>query len=1061
MSKKRSTENGNGGAETHKKQKKGSGVARERRYRFKNFNERIEDIDISSIQNIGGYRGPGPESTDSTWFELSLNEWKELNCSAAFAKFCYAVTPMTGTLAKLLFNKDKIVSEIFSVLKKANSEGPESAARLALVPVLSLTAMLAKDLGSEFQCHFAEFYGLLLPILPSATDPEIIEAAFASLLYVFKCLLNFLLNDLHGTFEVVAKPLLEYSDSKGHLKKFGAECFGYLLRKSLKISGSGFFEAIEDSCDENNNNLLKEFLADTFVAAILDDSTGRFRTCLKPLFLEIFGYLEKKKDSRFWCDILRFLSVKLLDETDQNTNAPLWKIFIQLLDMRSETQDLTVVLINLFAYRRGTRVQFHNTLLPGLLKFESIELCAHFLRSMNLESTLQNRQMTLKYIERVLNGEISNLIILSKWLVKIKWLHYDLILAEIVRTYISKTEENDLILELLQVLLPKYANASSSLASLPKVLEILTFYVTGSLDKEISKKALKILIEHYPLKFPESLRPHFLKVFQGFIMKLDDIPLPRDELIICTEVIENYNFWKYEGFDSRDLINFIKEDRLKYPEQLKAVRVAMKFKGIEDESLKLELTEIISNFLRSYSSEWRHESIELLEFLYSNDPLTLETISILKSVESVPNDLENYREKLLQLKKLENLKKKIEEISKIESKMILNYLIGFLQIKLTLLWSEGNRILSKFAISHSKEFQEILIEIFNQKYEIISKENENPYRQTEELPISYDFEIDDDGLNNLDRIRTEIRTVDHKYYNNTCTTLSMSIYDSSVLIPALLKLFAAHPESCLDEFRDAILIPLIIESFKEQKSGELTGFIENNLNSILQTLAGVKLDKFLRISELETVLLRFLAHGDLQIQNRALDAIFNTRKYGAALSSQWKGRLKNLLNDNLFREELTSLISESESLPRVVHWHGLLAPLIVRILFGRFIARKGASAGRHSLPLRRKMIMNCFGTWDEGSLALIVEFLLESSKGKNSTRQQLGFLNILGDVFGSLGRKLDEDSMNRLIQSLIEIYKANLSDECEINDNDINHDEEDIDYDNPETKGNNITNPKV
>ena len=84
------TEDGRSG---NKKQK----VRGEKRYRFKNFNERIEEIDISSIQRIGGYRGNGPQSTDSTWFELNLDSWKELNCSAAFAKFCYAVTPMTGT----------------------------------------------------------------------------------------------------------------------------------------------------------------------------------------------------------------------------------------------------------------------------------------------------------------------------------------------------------------------------------------------------------------------------------------------------------------------------------------------------------------------------------------------------------------------------------------------------------------------------------------------------------------------------------------------------------------------------------------------------------------------------------------------------------------------------------------------------------------------------------------------------------------------------------------------------------------------------------------------------
>ena len=1015
MGKKRNSENENSGAKSQgKKQKKGSGVVRERRYRFKNFNDRIEDIDISSIQDIGGYRGPGPQSTDSTWFELSLIEWKELNCSAAFAKFCYAVTPMTGTLAKLLFNKDKIVSEIFSVLKKANEEGPESAARLALVPVLSLTAMLAKDLGSEFQCHFAEFYRLLLPILPSAADPEIIEAAFASLLYVFKCLLNELLNDLPGTFEVVVKPLLEFSDSKGHLRRFGAECFGYLLRKSLKISGSGFFEAVEIAAIDDKKGLLKEFVADTFVAAILDDSTGRFRNCLKPLYLEIFGYIEKKKETRVWCDILRYLSVKLFDETDQNTNAPLWKIFIQLIDTCSETTGaMTNILIDAVAYRRGTRVQFHKDLLTGLMiKFESIELCAHFLRSMNLESTLQNRQMTLKYVESVLKGEIKNLIILSKWLVKINWLHYDLILTDLVRSYISKTGDNEHVLELLQILLPKYVNSSSSLASLPKVFEILSVCVSNSVDKEISKKALKILIEHFPTKFPETLRPYFLETFQGFI-KSETIP-PRDELILCTEVIENYRFTGViVGIDENDLINFIKGDRLKYPEQLKAVKIAMEFAGIEADKISLELSEILSNCLRSYSNEWRIESLELLEKLFARDTSTLEVISILKSIESVPCDLENYREKLLQLKKLDHLKKGEN------SKMVLNYLIGFLQIKLTLLWPEGNRILSKFVVSHSKEFEEILNAIFSKNHEILINENSVTCDTPE---FHYDFEIDDDGLNNLERIRNELTRDDN---NVTCHLLpQVSIFNSSLLIPVVLKLFAAHPETCFDEFLETTFVPLVIETFKQEKFGELAGFLQNNLGSILQTLAGVKLEKISRISELETVLLRFLAHGDLQLQNRAIDAIFNTRKYGAALSSQWKGRLKNLLNDNLFREELTTLTSESESLPRVVHWHGLLAPLIVRILFGRFIARKGASAGRHSLPLRRKMIMNCFGTWDEGSLALIVDFLLESSKGENCLRQQLGFLNVLGDVFGSLGRKLDEISMNRLIQSLIDTYNV-------------------------------------
>ena len=158
----------------------------------------------------------------------------------------------------------------------------------------------------------------------------------------------------------------------------------------------------------------------------------------------------------------------------------------------------------------------------------------------------------------------------------------------------------------------------------------------------------------------------------------------------------------------------------------------------------------------------------------------------------------------------------------------------------------------------------------------------------------------------------------------------------------------------------------------------------------------------------------------MQLQNLALDALFNTKKFGLALSNIWKSRLKSLLNDNLFREELTNLTAEAESLPKIVHWYTLLAPIIVRIFFGRFIARKGAAAGRHSLPLRRKIIMDCFGTWDKKSLTLIVDFLLNLSK--DGPRHQLGFLNVLGEVFQSLGHKLEDESMNRLIRALIDLY---------------------------------------
>lgn len=1016
-------------------------VATPKRYRFKNFNERIEEIEISSIQKIGGYRGPGPTSTSTTWFELSLTEWKELNCSAAFAKFCYAVTPMTGTLAKLLFNRDRIVEEIFGVLKGAQVEGPESSARLALVPVLSLTAMLAKDLGSEFLVHFPRFYKLLLPILPSASDPEIIEAAFSSLLYVFKCLLDDLLNDLSGTFEMVVEPLIGISESKGgHLKKFGAQCFGYLLRKSLKINSSGLFEKISTfSGSQNDENVItvSEFVADTFLAAILDDTTGRFRTCLKPLYLEIFTFIQQQQQkqesdqcSAVWINILSILTVKLLDETDLNTNAPLWKILIQL----SDEPLMVPVLIDALAYRRGTRVQFQADLLKKISDNPqiSIEVCAHFLRSMNLESTLQNRQSILVFVgDCAIKGDFLNLISLSKWLVELNYSHYDLILSDLVRSFILKCDNNYFIVSLLEIILNKYPTASVSLSSISKIFQILSTCITENI-KDLSFRSQKILIDHFPSKFPENLKVHFITSFKEYFKTATPLP-PRDELILCTQVISQMksNDFKFESNDEFDISKFSDLNELKYPEQLKALRLALERTSENTLNQVQNGLNVIakSSILRSSSSEWRQEFLNLISVLSKEESIS----GALQGIENVPCDLINYREKLLQLKKLDHLK--FDGLSKSSVLMILNYLIGFLQIKLSLLWPEGCKMLSKFALKYSDEFNEILNEIFTsidfnfvaQEEAVFEMEKAVVIAEVESVDV---YGVDDVGLNNLKRIRFEVERIlgrKNEIILNSQSNSKVLIFNNDLLMPVILKCFATSPEACLPtNFKENTFLPLIIKTFTAGPCDGASKFIQNNLTSVLQALSGTLLEcKTVKSDELEAVLLKFLSHGDLQLQGKVLDALLNTKKFGAALSNQWKARLRSLLNDNLFREELTNLTSESDSLPRVTHWHNLLAPLIVRILFGRFIARRGAAAGRHSLPLRRKMIMNCFGTWDQASLALIVDFLLEQKEPSSSStieRQQLGFLNVLGEVFGSLGRKLDEESMDRLIGSLIEIY---------------------------------------
>ncbi|CAK7274833.1 U3 snoRNP protein [Sporothrix epigloea] len=179
-------------------------------------------------------------------------------------------------------------------------------------------------------------------------------------------------------------------------------------------------------------------------------------------------------------------------------------------------------------------------------------------------------------------------------------------------------------------------------------------------------------------------------------------------------------------------------------------------------------------------------------------------------------------------------------------------------------------------------------------------------------------------------------------------------------------------------------------------------------------------------------LLKLLSNGDIEIQRLALKAIFAWRQ---ASVIKYREQLESLLEESKFKNELTLLMqSDDENSANGIqpeHREDLM-PVLLRLLYGRTISKKGAASGRQGLHATRLFVIRHLDTAGmggflqvalgnlqgvrvvegEGSSAKIRNSIFPSTAGSalDSTddalltaRKQVGVLNMLEPIITELG----------------------------------------------------------
>lgn len=209
--------------------------------------------------------------------------------------------------------------------------------------------------------------------------------------------------------------------------------------------------------------------------------------------------------------------------------------------------------------------------------------------------------------------------------------------------------------------------------------------------------------------------------------------------------------------------------------------------------------------------------------------------------------------------------------------------------------------------------------------------------------------------------------------------------------------------------------------------------------------------------KVHTGLLGLMANGDIEIQKAALKAILAWKQPGV---KPYQENLEFLLDEARFKSELTSFL-HGEGLIKPEHRPELM-PVLLRLLYGRSISKKGAASGRHGLHATRVAVLRSLTVEDMGQFLQIATGRLgevkvvgtaaESAKIYDTPliplRRQMGFLNMISSFISELGSNVTpymETLLNSVLYCLI-FASRNLNQTAqETSSADGDEDEEDVD----------------
>uniref|UniRef100_A0A803XPU0 UTP20 small subunit processome component n=1 Tax=Meleagris gallopavo TaxID=9103 RepID=A0A803XPU0_MELGA len=168
-------------------------------HRFLTFSERLSNVNIDIIHRIDR-TGSSAEEVE-TYFYEGLQKWRELNLTQHFVQFYKEVANKCQSFNQLVYYQSAIVQSLKTHL--------QVKASLAYQPLLDLVVQLARDLQADFYPHFHDFFMAIVKLLDTQ-DTELLEWAFTSLSYLYKYLWRLMVKDISNIYSLYSTLLAHH-----------------------------------------------------------------------------------------------------------------------------------------------------------------------------------------------------------------------------------------------------------------------------------------------------------------------------------------------------------------------------------------------------------------------------------------------------------------------------------------------------------------------------------------------------------------------------------------------------------------------------------------------------------------------------------------------------------------------------------------------------------------------------------------------------------------------------------------------------------------------------------
>ncbi|OHW96244.1 down-regulated in metastasis domain containing protein [Colletotrichum incanum] len=426
--------------------------------------------------------------------------------------------------------------------------------------------------------------------------------------------------------------------------------------------------------------------------------------------------------------------------------------------------------------------------------------------------------------------------------------------------------------------------------------------------------------------------------------------------------------------------------------------------------------------LSAPSHELRLASLRILQ-QFESTPDELQCHTLMLDIEHTAMDLSSLRNVAMHLRKLGQNYSQLNEDSWL-IKAIPSFMFGMLTIKLSPLWDDTITALK--LVGESKKGEEAITATAFNWLETPSPRWSGPGGQPTLQNRQAITDFDCRHVQQLWGMADHVEEV-----VNNATDLMLKSFDhqqqtvdahASNARAQALKVFTAMPHFA--EKRSRKLVPSFLawaaddeESSDSQEDEDVQVKGEDWSLQDRKALIGVFAlfinPKVLYQNErVYRALLHLMENGDVEVQKLALKAILAWKQEGVR---PYQENLEYLLDEARFKNEVTVFL-QGESAIRPEHREELM-PVLLRLLYGRTISKKGVASGRHGLQATRLTVLRNLSVEDTGSFLDIAIGGLKGARVIDETgfrasifdkeilppRKQLGFMNMMLPLIKELG----------------------------------------------------------